>query len=437
MLWTVVKKEFYEKILTFRFVTALILSLGLTLISAFVLSNDYALELADYQARVKLHAEVGGHEMKTIDRRPQVLQTLFRGVAKQSTASVRLTSDMNPEATEASDDNPYAVLFPTVDLTFIIGIVMSLLALLFAYDTVSGEREAGTLALIASNPVSKPGLIFGKWLGGYLALIVPCVAGLIPGLILLAAHPQIQLDAADWSAFGLILLGMLLYLGCFFALGVLISTLTTRSSTAILALLFLWAGSVFVLPNLSPDLARAFYRVPSFAAHARKVKLAEIDQVYQRRDEHNEAAREVIDKRLQPNEGGGMYGAIERRYIAGKKEATARLDGEYRRQVQRQEKIAVGIASLSPYACFTFFASRLAGTGLNSEDHFVAAVKRFEEAYFSEENGSDEEKSEFFYGERRVTDRLKSSLPHLSLLAVFTVLFLVGGYARFLRYDVR
>ena len=37
----------------------------------------------------------------------------------------------------------FSVLFPTVDLTFIIGIVMSLLALLFAYDAVCGERGNG------------------------------------------------------------------------------------------------------------------------------------------------------------------------------------------------------------------------------------------------------------------------------------------------------
>ena len=223
MLRTIIEKELLEKILTFRFVAAFALSLGLTTISALVLSNDYADELADYHARVKLHDETSNQRATYVDKKPSALSALFRGITKHSAASMRLHIDVHLEPIEAIDDNPFSVLFPTVDLTFIIGVVMSLLALLFAYDAVCGERETGTLALMASNPLPKPTLILGKWLGGYLGLITPCLVGILPALLLLSTHPQIQLTPTDWSALGLILLGALAYLGCFFALAALVA----------------------------------------------------------------------------------------------------------------------------------------------------------------------------------------------------------------------
>ena len=203
--------------------------------------------------------------------------TLFQGISKNSARSVRLVPASHPETIETIDDNPIFVLFPTVDLTFIIGIVMSLLAIPFAYDAISGERETGTLSLIVSNAIKKPMLIFGKWLGGYLSLILPCFVGLLPGLLIISTHPLIQFSFADWGALGLIIVGALLYLACFFALGVLISALASRSSTTILALLFIWAVGVFVIPNLSPDIAKVFLfrqrlgnRIPSFVSFVMK-----------------------------------------------------------------------------------------------------------------------------------------------------------------------
>jgi len=443
MLRTIIEKEFLEKLLTLRFATALILSIGLTAISAFVLSSDYAQELADYNARIHLHDETKNPQGIVVDRKPLPLAMLFSGISKNSAASMRLAVDTYPEPGETVDDNPLSMLFPTVDLTFIIGIVMSLLAILFAYDAVSGEREAGTLALISSNPVKKPMLIFGKWIGGYLSLILPCSVGLLMGLIIVSFHPMIQFTSSDWSAYALIFLGTLVYLSCFFALGVLLSALAKRSSTAVLALLFLWALSIFVVPNLSPSVAKVTYRIPSFATQARQVNLAVIELENQRREEHDKNALEVLDKRLWWDASGKLMQETEARFINTKRETLSKLASDYRRKLREQEQISVWIASLSPYACFTLFATRLAGTDLESEDKFIAASEQFYNKYFegvsiiSTPERQGEEELKFTYNEPSLGERLGSSLAPLSILLLFTALFLIGGYVIFLRSDVK
>jgi ABC-type transport system involved in multi-copper enzyme maturation permease subunit len=443
MLRTLIEKEFLEKILTLRFATALILSIGLAAISAFVLSSDYAQELADYSTRSQLHDETSSDATIIVDRRPSPLAAMFHGIAKDSAASVHLSTDTHPDPSETIDDNPFSVLFPTVDLTFIIGMVMSLLAVLFAYDSVSGEREAGTLALISSNPVKKPMLIFGKWVGGYLSLIIPCSVGLLTGLIIVSLHPMIQFTSADWGAFGLIVLGALVYLSCFFALSVLVSALTRRSSTAVLALLFLWALSVFIIPNLSPSVAKAVYRIPSFVAQERQTNLAVIELELERQKEHEKNALEVMDKRLWWDSGGELIQDTEQRFINAKRETLSKSASDYRRKLRKQEKIAAGIASLSPYASFALFAARLAATDLGSEDKFIHAAERFYNEYFqgtsviSVSGRKRDEKLAFSYTEPTVGERLKSGFAPFCILLLFTALFLMGGYVIFLRSNVK
>ena len=53
-----------------------------------------------------------------------------------------------------------------VDWAFIIGYVLSLIALLFTFDAVSSERERGTLRLMLANSVPRHTILIGKFLGG-------------------------------------------------------------------------------------------------------------------------------------------------------------------------------------------------------------------------------------------------------------------------------
>ena len=443
MLCTIIKKELLEKILTLRFFVAFLLSFGLTTISTLVLSNNYVQELTDYHSRVKLHTETSSKDGTYVNRKPLVLAALFRGISTHSAVSVRLVNDAHPEPIEAIDDNPFSAMFPTVDLTFIVGIMMSLLAILFTYDVVCGERERGTLALIVSNPLPRWMLIFGKWLGVYLSLILPCLIGLLAGLLIISTHPQIQLTASDWGALGWIIICILLYLACFFALGVLISALTSRSSTSLLTLLFLWTLAVFVVPNVSPDISKVISPIPSSVTHVREMKLQEKELHRQRRRAHNELALELIEKRFSHAPGFVEFVEIEKFFNDTQRKMFSRITANYRRAVQRQERVAAGIATLSPYACFVFLATQLAATDPESEARFIVSAERFHfDEYYPDGTSwvskpEWDEKPVFSYTELGTSNLLKTGMAPLALLLLFTTLFLMGGYAVFLQYDVK
>jgi hypothetical protein len=189
--------------------------------------------------------------------------------------------------------------------------------------------------------------------------------------------------------------------------------------------------------------AKVFYRIPSYATNERQTNLAVIELQHQRRKEHDENALEIIDKRLPSNTGVEMMRDTETRFINTKRETLSRFASDYRRKLQKQEQIAAVIASVSPYASFTLFATRLAGTDLGSEDKFIAATEQFYDKYFevtsavSVSGRQREEKLNFLYTEPAVSERLKSGLAPLSILLLFTALFLVGGYVIFLRGAVK
>ena len=130
-------------------------------------------------------------------------------------------------------------VFRFVDLEFTFQVVLSLLAILFAFDAVCGERERGTLRLTFSQAVPRATYIMGKIVGALLALTVPLLIPLAAGGLLLVVM-QVPMTGEDWLLLGLVVLSGMLYIGAILGLSVLVSALTRRSSTAFVFLLCLW-----------------------------------------------------------------------------------------------------------------------------------------------------------------------------------------------------
>ena len=116
--------------------------------------------------------------------------------------------------------------------------LLPLIALLLAYDSVVGETDQGTMALLLTYPVRRWQVLVGKWLGHAAILAVAIVLGFGGAALLIAALDGG--DAAGWRAFAL-LLGSSILLGLvFLGLGTLISvSVRERAAAASLAVL-LW-----------------------------------------------------------------------------------------------------------------------------------------------------------------------------------------------------
>jgi Cu-processing system permease protein len=144
--------------------------------------------------------------------------------------------------------------------------LVPLLGLLLGHDLLVGEQEERTLRLIVATGVNRGRLVFGKFVGGCLAMCVPLVLGFtLAGIgIAFAARdagiaPFVRLTVSS------LILGII-----FLAIGLAISSLSRTRVQSLVFSLLMWGAVVFVF-----DLVALGILVSTHAAGASK----EIDVV--------------------------------------------------------------------------------------------------------------------------------------------------------------
>ena len=259
MLATLIRRELLDNLMTFRFAAAVFITLLLVVANTAVLIKDYERRLADYNTAVKTHQRQL-QERKTysasklfVDRPPNPLSLFNAGMDKQLGNQVEIYHGFVPTLWDAAmhgSDNPIMDIFASIDIVFIFQVVLSLLALIFAYDALAGEYEHGTLRLVLTHPVRRGHILLAKYISAMLCLLVPLIMSLLLAVILLTGSPAISLSTDDFLRIGGIVFASIVYLSVFYLIGLLISAVTRRTSTALMLSMFVWGFLVLVYPNV-------------------------------------------------------------------------------------------------------------------------------------------------------------------------------------------
>lgn len=453
MLYHIVKKEVVNNVLSFRFGVTYGLLFGLVLLAVFLMANEYDTRQREYASAVKkeraridqlqriddpgeLFRAVEGMPFSGL-RRPRSASILARGLEGEVPIAVPSRGAVRGFGGSArATRNALREVFQAPDFAYVVNVVMSLLALLFVFDAVCGEKEQGTLKLLLAHSLPRDTVLLGKWIGGYISLATPFSAAVLAGFTYIYASGA--LDADGLLRFGLIYGLALVYISAFFTLGLVISTLTHRTSTALLVALLVWIGWILVVPNVAPVVARLAAPVPS-----RQVIEAEKAAI----DREADLLRQGIRKRK-------VYGdekERERIRLAAD-EKKRKLDQFRAEQLQTQIELTQNLARLSPSASFLFAATRLAGTGPVLAEYFDQALRhyqhqhrRFRRQIFRTTIGDDPREGDWLRAEdiprfaiavERVSDSLDAALFDILLLLVFNALFFMLAYLFFLRYDI-
>jgi len=262
MIWIIARKEFLLNLVNFRFIAGFILCFILSVLSAWILTQDYAERIEEYSSDVQRHreqlekAKVYSEVRVTVDKRPEPLGLLCEGVEKYLNNTVTVSHGQVPVASSsAGQGNPLMAGLASLDLALIVRVIFSLLALLFVYDSISGERERGTLSLLMSNPVPRHQVLLGKYLGIIISLFVPILCSMLAGALIILLSPAVKLSFSDGIRFVLISLASLLYVSVFCSMGILVSSRCGRSKTSLMFLLFFWVTLTFLIPKSSAYIA--------------------------------------------------------------------------------------------------------------------------------------------------------------------------------------
>jgi len=307
-------------------------------------------------------------------------------------------------------------LFTTPDLLYVVKVILSLCAMLFAFDSVSGGKETGTLRQSLSCSLKRPVLVLGKWIGGFISFIVPFFIAVLLSTIFVTLSPMVDMNAQNLAKLGLFVLSSVVYLAVFFSLGLLISCLTHQSSSSLVISLFVWAMLVFLIPNLGNILARQLVRIPT--VQQLEVKRQQI-----------QIKTEIEVNRLQtwPERKKAIERANSEREM---------LAEDYRNRFNRLVTVSRNITRISPAAAFTFLATDITGTGMLEERRLKRAFLQYRDILWNWDEKGD--RPAFGYKRSSVKEILGPvALSNCLILVLFNILFFTGAYVAFLRYDVR
>jgi len=470
MFRLIVEKELREIVGSAKFAVTFGISSLLLLLTFYIGARNYQVSAEQYEAATrenirKLDGLTDWEEVRNfrIYLPPEPVSSLVMGVSNDigRTSEINGSGEIVARDSRYGDDPVYAV-FRFLDLDFIFQIVLSLFAILFAYDAINGEKERGTLRLTLANPVPRGAFIAGKIAGSFIALAVPLLVPILLGALLLMAM-QIPMTQDDWFRFALVVGAGYLYFGVFLSLSLFVSAMAEKSATSFLLLLVFWIFSVMIIPRTAVLLAGRAVDVPA------------VDDLVSQKSRYSASLWQEHRKKLSEfpaPENTPMEKVMEKfqKFMSDlgqergdKMEAFSRRLNEQRANAQAvQERLAFGLARISPSAVFSLLSTSISATGVRLKDDYKAQAEQYQRQYaefmrektgrnpsggfiFRMTDGEEEEKEKinaaelpvFSYEQPPVGSATASIVTDFGILALFNIAFFAGAFVAFLRFDPR
>ena len=274
MLMTLIQKEIMHHILSARFAALLLMCVLLIPLNLHINYHHYLQRQIDYQEQETLKdedtlkdengKEAGSvhvfqfttkatdpnFEVSKLILKPTPLSVFATGLESALPSYLGMTRNGITRGEASLSTAPIAFLLGHLDFVFVVSTVFSLLALLFTFDAVAGEREAGTLRITLANALPRDIFLWSKLIGGYLVFILPFLISLIIGLLVLVSQGFPLGESDIFLRILCLIFVSLLYIAVFFALGAVISIYFDSSKTALIVAFTVWVFAVLILPRV-------------------------------------------------------------------------------------------------------------------------------------------------------------------------------------------
>ena len=478
MLMTLIQKEMMHHILSVRFVALLLMCVLLIPLNFHINYHHYLKRQVDYQETLKDEnnkdtADQPWKQRKTTDPnlevsklilKPTPLSVFATGLESALPSYLGMTRNGIRRGEAALSTAPIATLLGHLDFVFVVSTVFSLLALLFTFDAVAGEREAGTLRITLANALPRDIFLWSKLIGGYLVFTVPFLVSLIIGLLVLVwqGFPLAEPDVFP-RVLGLTLIS-LLYIGVFFAIGAVISIYFDSSKTALIVAFTIWVFAVLILPRVG-FLAAQIVAPTSTAESVYREKAA------QRAELHATLEMErgkIMGKMIQesntlPGEKTTGFFRLDEAFVNKMNEQMApleeearlkynelatQLDRRYAQERKHQDAIGINFSRITPTTSFIFLATDATQTGQMKRDTYFQTGTRYYEALdaemFSKISDAALIQSEEIpapmppppLAALTLRETLQHAALDLLLLCFFAVILTTVAFLKFFRLDI-
>lgn len=483
MLGTLIEKELKAILLSPKFVAVFAVCSILIILSIYIGIEEYKTSMAHYetvnsQVDQQMREETRWMALTPrITRYPDPMQIFTSGInndiGRQSPISQIGVIKLN---NSNYSENIIFAVFRSMDLMFIVQIVLSLFAILFTYDAINGERESGTLKLNFANPIPRSTYIIAKLIGSWLGLVIPLLIPILLGIALVLVY-RIPMTASNWLQLALLISLSILYFSLFICLGLLMSSLTKQSSGSFLYLLVIWVSFVLIIPRAGVMTAGHFIPVPTAAEISSKMsqKYRELVDEYMERQratarEQSASFESMRDEDMTMEERQNRSKELRDEYMAKMREEQNKLTQElakydaflnedWRNRKTEREKLGFLLSRFSPASAYQLAAMNLAGTGMKLKTDYEDQIRTYSDIFNKyrakkeAEGGSnsfinlmDDNKPKpldisdmprFAFVNPDLNSVLQSVFIDIGIISFYILMIIAGAFIAFIRYDVR
>ena len=474
MLLTLIQKEILHHILSVRFVTLFFMCALLIPFTLIINYHNYLQRLTDYQEAIKLarteaketppDAQNPNTEVSKFFLKPTPLSVFANGLEEVLPSYLGMTRNGVRQGIMGLSQAPLSYAMGNFDFLFLISTVFSLLALLFTFDAVTGEREIGTLRITLANALPRDLFLWSKLIGGGLVFLFPFLVSFLFGLLLLVSQGFPLGEDDIFPRVISLMVVSLLYIVVFFTIGVAISTYLDSVRTSLIIAFAFWVFAVLIAP-------RAAFLAAKLIAPTRTEQTIYMEKTVVRNNLAKEKEDKITKKMLETmgdkfnffspdvqEKLDELREPIDEEYNVKFKKRFTEINQSYQREKYRQERVGEILSRLTPTSSLIYLAMNLTQTGKEKRNAYFQTAEQYYsqiyDAYFK--NISDDQFSQL----RRLTsgvdtskdaekilqppdlipislkDTLMNSVVDTLLLCLFIIVLTTVAFLKFFHSDI-
>lgn len=473
MTGQIIQREILANLLSFRFILSLVLIILLFAVNGFVFVGRYRQQTGAYWEQTnenrtglseqtdKLY-QLAFHRQRAW-RKPKPLALCAEGFEKTLPNCFRFNAFSSDLPEIRGQGNFTLAHYNSIDWVFIVSMVLSFLALVFTYDSLSGEKEDGTLRLMLANTIPRYEVLLGKYVGVVLTMGIPLFIGLLISLIIVVASNVSVVSALDWLKILAMIVLSFLFISMFIWLGMFVSCRTTHTANSMVILLLIWVVVVVLMPSLGRIISEVSGNAPNPVDLERR--LGEISaEMWSKADElFGERAGYMDTDRSNPANNPAARGRLKTAVTNARNQART----DHHNKMLAQAFSGRRLTCFSPVVIYQRASETIAGTGIN---HILSIQRQIDEyraslrEYIRSKDAEDPDSLHLIFPDSGCAGAWRTISHHpvdfadvpkfqerdvglghslqlaiwdIGLLALFNLVFLSAAFVSFLRYDVR
>ncbi|MCK4966628.1 ABC transporter permease subunit, partial [bacterium] len=353
----------------------------------------------------------------------------------------------------SSSVNPLLNKFQELNWSFIISLIVSFVVLLLTFDTISGEKEAGTLSATLSNSISRGMLLLGKYVSVILSVMIMILTGVLISIIILLISHLVTFSIGVLTEILSFAAVSFLFVSLIAAVGILSSVIVRSSNVSLLISLVFWLIFIVVIPNSSIFLAKNVFTIEKSDTVNKRISEAKAD-----------INRNAPPGSWSSNSSNPFYPRHELRAAnqTNLMNAEKRIQNEYYSDMFRQFEKTRMLTMVSPVCLYEYMNEAVVGGGYFRLRKVWSDLHNFQPMFlqFFKDKDANDPDSPHWYNpyedysttrkpvsfeevplseEKRMSfaDRFSAGWRYLLITAFYALLIFFLTFVLFVRYDVR